>query len=68
MFFMSQVIKKRGSQDQFHNCWDLGLVGGYLLLSFKKHDSVCYLAQLMLALQCNYVERSHRMYIKRGGG
>ena len=33
---------------------------GYLLLSFKKHKSVCYLAQLMLALQCSYVERSHK--------
>ena len=33
---------------------------GYLLLSFKKHESVCYLAQLMLALQCSYVERSHK--------
>ena len=31
-----------------------------MLLSFKKHDSVCYLAQLMLALQCSYVERSHK--------
>ena len=33
---------------------------GYLLLSFKKHESACYLAQLMLALQCSYVERSHK--------
>ena len=31
-----------------------------MLLSFKKHDSVWYLAQLMLALQCSYVERSHK--------
>ena len=33
---------------------------GYLLLSFKKHKSVCYLAKLMLALQCSYVQRSHK--------
>ena len=32
----------------------------YLLLSFKKHKSVCYLAELMLALQCSYVQRSHK--------
>ena len=60
MFFMSQVIKKHGFQDQFHNCWDLGLVEGYLLLCFKKHKYVCYLARLMLALQCSYVQRSHK--------
>ena len=33
---------------------------GYLPLSYKKHESLCYLAQLMLALQCSYVERSHK--------
>ena len=33
---------------------------GYLLLSFKKHKSVFYLAELMLASQCSYVLRSHK--------
>ena len=42
---------------------------GYLLISFKKHDSARYLAQLMLALQCSYVERSHKSpeYISKEG-
>ena len=32
----------------------------YLLLSFKNHKYVCYLAKLMLAWQCSYVHRSHK--------
>ena len=33
---------------------------GYLPLSFKKQKYVCYLAKLMLTLQCSYVQRSHK--------
>ena len=33
---------------------------GNLLLAFKKHNSVCYLAELMLALHCIYGQRSHK--------